>query len=184
MKELSLHILDLVENSLKAEADMVEITIIEDTEKDLLSIDIEDDGNGMDKEFLETVDDPFTTTRKTRGVGLGISLTKAAALRCNGSFYIISEKNKGTKITFEFKHSHIDRAPLGNMGETISAIVNQCVSTEIVYNHIYNKEKFEMDTREMKKILDGVDIKSPEVLLWIIDFANNNIKNLYEHKRV
>ncbi|MTI48554.1 sensor histidine kinase [Sporosalibacterium faouarense] len=181
MKELSLHILDLVENSLKAEARNVEIIVKENTKEDLLKISIIDDGKGMSKEFLENVTDPFTTTRRTRSVGLGISLTKAAAERCNGSFEISSQIDKGTEVEITFQHSNIDRAPLGNMGQTISTIINQCGETEIAYNHTYNDKKFTIDTREIKEILDGVSIKSTNVLLWIIEFVNENIKNLYKY---
>lgn len=183
MKELSLHILDLVENSLKAQAKIVNITIAENMNKDLLSIEIVDDGKGMDKDFLEKVTDPFITTRKTRKVGLGISLTKAAAIRCNGTFKIYSKPGEGTKVTFTFKHSHIDRAPLGNMGQTISAIINQSDNSEIVYTHMYNNSKFVLDTREVKKILDGVNIKSTEILLWLVEYVNENLKTLIKNNK-
>ncbi len=181
MKELSLHILDLVENSLKAEAELIKVTITEDTVKDILIIEIEDNGKGMEKDFLERVDDPFTTTRKTRKVGLGLSLMKAAALRCEGSFNIFSEKNKGTRVYCTFKHSHIDRAPLGNMGQTITAIINQCTHTDLVYTHIYNDKCFILDTKEISGIIDGISINSTKILLWICNYVNNNINNLYKY---
>ncbi|WP_425446566.1 ATP-binding protein [Dethiothermospora halolimnae] len=183
MKELSLHILDLAENSLKAKSKLIEITIEEDLQKDILTIIIEDDGKGMDSEMLRKVEDPFTTTRTTRKVGLGISLTKAACERCNGNFSINSLKGRGTKIICTFQHSHIDRAPLGNMGETMVSIINSTNNTDIVYKHTVNKEKFLLETKEIKKILEGVSIKSVDVLLWIKEYVNEGITNLYKHKK-
>lgn len=178
MKELSLHILDLVENSIKAKARLISIKISENISEDLFVIEIEDNGSGMDEKFLKSVEDPFVTTRTTRKVGLGISLIKAAALRCDGNFKISSQKKIGTKVYCGFKHSHIDRAPLGNMGETMVAIINQCEESEIVFEHRWNNKNFIMDTKEVKKILDGVNINSAEILLWIKDYINSNIKEL------
>lgn len=179
MKELSLHILDLVENSIKAKAELISITVLEDISKDIFAIEIEDNGIGMDEEFLEKVEDPFVTTRTTRKVGLGVPLMKAAALRCDGDFNISSQRNVGTKLHCSFKHSHIDRAPLGNMGETLLAIINQCDENEVVYKHQVDNKSFIMDTREVKKVLDGLSIRSTDVLLWIKDYINSNIKELY-----
>lgn len=85
MKELSLHILDIAENSIKADASKVVINIVEDTFENIFLIKIKDDGSGIKKEILEHIDDPFITTRKTRSIGMGIPLFKAAAKRCNGS---------------------------------------------------------------------------------------------------
>ncbi|RKD33189.1 ATP-binding protein [Thermohalobacter berrensis] len=179
MKELSLHILDLAQNSLKADANKVIITIVEDLEKNKFIIEIEDDGKGMDKELLKIADDPFFTTRKTRKVGLGLSLMKATAERCDGNFKIESKKNKGTKVLCSLKHDHIDRPPLGNIGETIMILLNNEQSVEIFYRHYYNKKSFTFNTLEVKEMLKDVDIRTNEVLLWIKDYINENIKNLY-----
>ena len=178
MKELSLHILDLVENSIRAKANLIIINVLEDILKDILTIEIEDNGSGIDKELLKKVDDPFVTTRTTRKVGLGLSLIKASALSCDGDFKISSQKNIGTKVYFSFRHSHIDRVPIGDMGKTITAVINQCQDNEIIYNHQYNDKSFTIDTRKIKDILDGVSIKSPDVLIWIKDYINSNIKEI------
>ena len=164
MKELSLHILDLAENSIRAEASLIKILINENFDKDMLTIIIDDDGKGMDKELLESVQDPFTTTRTTRKIGLGVPLMKVAAKRCEGDLKIISEPNRGTKVEVNFKHSHIDRAPLGKIHETIMTLINYGKDIELLYEHQINDEKFKFDTREIKKILDGVDINSPDIL--------------------
>jgi anti-sigma regulatory factor (Ser/Thr protein kinase) len=181
LKELSLHILDLAENSIKARATIIRITIIEDFSKDILSIVIEDNGSGMDEEFLKVVADPFITTRTTRNVGLGVSLMKAASERCDGSFSIDSTKGKGTKVTSTFKHSHIDRAPIGNVGQTIVALINHNDAIEYVYTHNIDDQRFIFDTREIKKLIEGVSIRKNEILLWISEYINDNINNLYEH---
>ena len=178
MKDLSLHILDLAQNSLKANCTELEILVNEDLKKDLFEIIIKDDGTGMNENFLKIADDPFTTTRKTRSVGLGLSLTKAAALRCEGKFNIKSKKGKGTEIFFSFKYSHIDRAPLGNIGETIVSLINNRPEIEIRYSHIYNENKFNFNTRDIKKLLDEVDINNVDILLWIKDYINENINEL------
>lgn len=182
MKELSLHILDLVENSFKADAKLIEVNIKEKIEEDILYITIEDDGKGMDKEFLEIVDDPFITTRTTRDVGLGLSLTKAAAQRCDGDLKIASQKNKGTKVECWFKYSHIDRAPIGDMSETVASLLNYRSDVDILYIHEVNENRFIFDTREIKKILDGVEINSSKVLLWIKDYIRENIDKLHSDK--
>jgi len=181
LKELSLHILDIAQNSIKADASIIKIIIEEDIEKDLYSITIEDNGIGMDDDFLKVVDNPFITTRTTRKVGLGISLIKAATKRCDGDFRIYSEKGKGTKVIAIFKHSHIDRAPLGDIGQTIMTLINSNKDIEYTYIHDVNGNMFTFDTREVKRILDGVSIESSDVLLWIKDYINENIDILYEH---
>jgi len=112
MQDLSLHILDIIENSINAGAKRVEIMINEDLEKDILSIEIKDNGEGIDRETLEKVLDPFYTTRTTRRVGLGLSLLSQSAKEAEGDISIKSEKGVGTAVHAYFKHSHIDRRPL------------------------------------------------------------------------
>ncbi|WP_026893762.1 ATP-binding protein [Clostridiisalibacter paucivorans] len=179
MKELSLHILDLVENSYDAGATLVKINILENIDKDILTVDIEDNGKGMDEEFLKRVDDPFMTSRKTRKVGMGISLTKAAALRCEGDFKISSELGKGTEVHFSLKYSHIDRAPLGNMGKTLVSLLNKDKDVDIVYRHQCNNREFKFDTREIKKTLKELSIDNIDVLLWIKTYIEENIKDIH-----
>lgn len=181
MKELSLHILDLGENSLAANAKLIKIIIIEDLKRDILKITIEDDGKGMDKELLKIADDPFFTTRTTRSVGLGLSLMKASAKRCEGDLKILSVINKGTKVECEFCHSHIDRAPIGNIGETLVTLINHNKKFDILYIHEVDENKFVFDTREIKQILNGVKINSPDVLLWIKDYIIENMKKIHNN---
>lgn len=178
MKELSLHILDLVENSINAKAKLITIKVIENIKEDYLKIIIEDDGTGIDKELLKTVDNPFSTTRKTRNVGLGLSLIKEAALRTDGNFQINSEIGKGTKVVVTFKYSHIDRAPLGDMGSTISTLLNRDDNIDYLYIHQLNHKQFVFDTREVKDILGEVKINTPKITLWIKEYINEKIGEL------
>lgn len=179
MKELSLHILDLVQNSIKAEAKNIKIEINEDTKKDILEIIIKDDGFGMDCNTLENVLNPFYTTRTTRNVGLGLSLIKAAANRCEGDLVVKSQKNVGTELIIDFKYSHIDRAPIGNMSDTITCLLNVCEDIDILYIHKVNNNNFVFDTKKIKDILEEVNLNSPDIILWIKDYINENITELY-----
>lgn len=172
-----MHVLDLVENSISANAKLIKISIIEDIKNNILEIVIEDDGDGMDQEFLSIADNPFTTTRKTRNVGLGLSLTKAATKRTDGDFHIISQKGKGTKVVATFRYDHIDRAPVGDMGSTIATILSKD-EADILYIHKINCKQFIFDSKEVRKILGDISLATPEVMLWINDYVNENISAL------
>ncbi len=172
MKELSLHILDIVQNSLSAKASEIEIRIIEKTRDNLMSIQIIDNGIGMDQETLLKVVDPFWTSRTTRKVGLGIPLFKAAAERCAGSFKMKSEIGKGTEVIIEFERDHIDRAPIGDMAETLSLLILTNENVDFIYTHIFNEEKYEFNTKEIKQIIGDVPINQLDVIEWI----KNDIK--------
>ncbi|MCK5388385.1 MAG: ATP-binding protein [Candidatus Izimaplasma sp.] len=172
MNELSLHILDICQNSIKANASLIEIIITEDIDANIYLIEITDDGYGMDKLTLSEVSDPFFTTRTTRKVGLGISFFKMAAEMTEGKLEIFSELKKGTKVSATFKHNHIDRAPLGDIEDTISILILNEREIDIVYKHIYNDETYLFDTREVKKVLDGIPFTDYNVIMWI----KNNIK--------
>lgn len=179
MKELSLHILDIVMNSVKAQATMVELEIEESISKNILKIIIKDNGNGMDKEVVDKVSNPFYTTRNTRRVGLGIPLLKEACERCNGYFKIDSAMGKGTVVEAVFQQDNIDRAPIGNMGETIIAIINSMEDSELSYTHKTDKGMFQMSTLQIKEILNGVDINDSSIILWIMEYVNSSLRDLY-----
>lgn len=188
MKELSLHILDIVQNSIKAEATLIEIKIIEAIKKDCLIIEIKDNGKGMSRDLLKKVTDPFVTTRDTRRVGLGLSLLKATAQQCEGDLLVESEEGVGTRIHTTFQHSHIDRAPLGRMEDTLITLLiasedeNEDVVNErtvdYIYKHQVNDQSFIFDTREVKKILAGTPINDLEVLDWMKDYLKENLETL------
>lgn len=170
MKELSLHILDIAKNSVKAGATKIEITVCEDEAQDKLTIKIKDNGCGMSKEFLAKVRDPFTTTRKTRKAGLGIPLFEAAAVQSGGSLDIQSEEGIGTEVVAVFGYSSIDRAPLGSISETIEVLISGSPEIRFLYNYIKNGMEFKFDTAEIKKQLGGIPLSQPEILSWIGEY--------------
>ncbi len=178
MRELSLHILDIAQNSISAKATLINIEIEENTAKNLLAISVTDNGIGMDKEFLEKVTDPFITTRKTRKVGLGISLFKAAAERCGGNFFINSKVGKGTKIIATFKRDHIDRAPLGNIPDTLTTLIIANEQIDYIYRHLFNDKEFILDTREIRKILGEVPLSNIKVIDWINNYIIDGLKKI------
>ena len=178
MKEISLHILDIMQNSVVAEATLVELTVTEDADSDILKFTVKDNGRGMSEEFLKNVIDPFTTSRTTRKVGMGIPLLKLAAEKTGGRIEISSVIGQGTEITAVFGLSHIDRQPLGDMAETILGIVTSYTEVDFVYKHNINGREFILDTREIKEILGGVSLKEPEIVLWLKEFLYENERGL------
>lgn len=178
MKELSLHILDIAKNSVKAKASVIEIIISEDEETNLLTIEIKDNGCGMSKEFLEKVRDPFSTTRTTRKVGMGIPLFEAAAVQCGGYVDITSEEGVGTEFKVVFEYNHIDRAPLGDMPGTMQVLISGSPEIDFIYRHEKNGKVFNMDTRELRQVLGEVPLDTPDVLAWIDGFIQEGLSEL------
>lgn len=179
MKEISLHILDILQNSITAGASLVELRIVEDKTKDLFEFSITDNGRGMDEEFLKNVTSPFTTKRTTRKVGLGIPLLKMAAENAGGGIVIKSKLGEGTVITATFVHSHIDRQPLGNIVDTVFTVITSYLQTDFLYIHTFNKNEFKLDTREMKEILGGVSLNDAGVMEWLLGYLREGEAELY-----
>jgi light-regulated signal transduction histidine kinase (bacteriophytochrome) len=169
MIELALHILDISQNSLRAGADLVEITLIEDVKKDWLSIRIKDNGCGMNASEVEKALDPFYSTKKVRRIGLGLPMLKQAALQTEGNFIIESEPGKGTLISAQFRHSHIDRQPIGDVAGAIIALVLEKPEVDILF--IYRRDSFEyiLDTREIRETLGSVPLNNMDVIGYIRD---------------
>jgi len=182
MKELSLHILDITQNSIRAGASLVKVIVDENVHKNKLMIQIEDDGCGICKEKLSDITNPFVTSRTTRKVGLGLSLFKAAAEQSGGHFSINSEINVGTKVEATFVYDHIDRAPLGNMAETIVTMILSFNDANLIYQHRYNDKVFIFSTLEIKEILGDTPgiLKEPEILIWIKKTVTEELKDLRE----
>ncbi len=172
MEDLSLHILDVAENSIIAGAKNIEILINEDIKKDLLTIEIIDDGSGMDKEMTEKITDPFVTNRTTRRVGLGIPLLKDAAEMANGDLEIISEQGLGTKVKATFQYSHIDRKPLGDIKETLISLIIGNLEVDFKFVNKNNGHTFEFDTKKMKEDL----LESNMNTLTVLSYIEKNLK--------
>jgi len=148
MEDLSLHILDIAENSISGSAKTIEIRIDEDRTKDLLTIEIKDDGKGMDGQTLQKALDPFFTTRTTRRVGLGLPLLAQSARESGGEIELHSEPGRGTIVKATFVHSHVDRRPMGDIDETIRTLVAGHPEIEFLYEHKTNGSIYHFDTRD------------------------------------
>lgn len=174
MKELSLNILDIAQNSVKAKADTVKIILTETDES--LTIEIIDNGCGMKEDFLRNVTDPFTTTRTTRKVGLGIPLFKLAAQQTGGDLKITSRHEEdypdshGTELTAVFRKDHLDFTPLGDVVSTLTVLIQGQPSIHWVYSHVTKKGSVDLDTDELKTVLGDVPLDTFEVIAWIGDY--------------
>lgn len=174
MRELSLNVLDIVQNSISANASLIEVELLEHIKKDLLEINIFDNGKGMTNEQVKSVTDPFYTTRTTRKVGLGIPLFKMAAEMAGGRLSIESKPNCGTKIYTSYVYSSIDRMPIGDMNMTIVMLIQMNPDIDFVYTHSVNDAEYKLDTRELRKQLDGVPLDTTDVLDWIKEYLAEN----------
>ena len=179
MKELSLNILDITENSVKAGATLTEISVIESS--DILTLVIKDDGHGMSDEVLKTVENPFYTTRTTRKVGLGIPLLKLAAEQTGGEVKIVSSTdavNHGTTVTATFFKNHLDFTPLGDVKETMVTLIQGHPNTDFLFTHQTNGGEVKLDTRELREALEGVPLDTYEVIVWIKEYLNEQYQLL------
>ncbi|MBQ2687359.1 MAG: sensor histidine kinase [Clostridia bacterium] len=180
MKELSLNILDISKNSVKAGATLTEI-LLDETDS-VLTLTIRDNGCGMKKEMVASVTDPFTTTRTTRSVGMGIPLLKLAAEMTGGSFEIKSKHeseypdNHGTVVTAVFNKNHIDFTPLGDIPSSITTLIQGSPDTDFLFKHTLTSGQVGVDTRELRKTLGDVPLDTFEVILWIEEY----LKEQYE----
>ena len=174
MPELSLNVLDVAQNSVRAEATLIRLSVIADTAADRLTIIIQDDGCGMTAEQAARVEDPFFTTRTTRKVGLGVPFFKMAALCTGGSFSIDTAPGSGTAVTAVFGLSHIDRMPLGDMVSTVHTLITMNEQIDFVYLYQVDDRSFTLDTREFRQILGEVSFQEPEVSAYIRDYLTEN----------
>jgi nitrogen fixation/metabolism regulation signal transduction histidine kinase len=174
MTELSLNVLDIANNSIRAGAGLVEIDIEIHRDLDALSITITDNGSGMTSEQLMQVRDPFYTTRTTRRIGLGIPFFQMAALATGGSFDIQSTPNIGTIVTATFGLSHIDRMPLGDMNSTIHTLIILNPQMDFAYRYQFEEKQFTLDTRMLREILGDIPLNSTEVSNYIKEFLSEN----------
>ena len=179
MKEISLNILDITENSVKAGATLTEIYV--DEAGDKLTLTIKDDGCGMNEETVKSVTDPFYTTRKTRKVGLGIPLLKLACEQTGGSLSITSsvdEYTHGTTFTAVFFKNQIDFTPLGDVISSIVTLIQGHPDTDFLFRHSTEGGAVELDTREIRAVLEGVPLDTYEVILWVRDNLEEQYKEI------
>ncbi len=164
MQDFSLHILDLAENSITAGATRIEIRIDEDSSRDLLTIEIIDNGRGMSREMAGRALDPFVTTRTTRNVGLGLPLFAQAARACNGDVRIESEPGRGTTLKGTFEASHIDRKPWGSMADTLITLIAGNPGISFLYQHRRDDRTYRLDTGAIREELGDVPVSDPRVI--------------------
>lgn len=179
MRDLSLHILDIVQNSIKANASVVTVRIGEVAQNKHLVLEIEDNGVGMEDDFLIRVEDPFMTSRTTRKIGLGIPLLKESALKCGGKFNIYSKRNVGTKVSATFSINHIDRLPIGDISDTMITLISANPNIQFILLMESMEGTFKLDTEEINKTLNGVNINEFAVLQWLKEYIDEGIKNIF-----
>lgn len=174
MPEISLNILDVMQNSISAGSKLTYLYVTADNAADTLTVEIVDNGCGMTAEQLKSVENPFFTTRTTRKVGLGVPFFKEAAQITGGSFSITSEVGVGTAVKAVFKMSSIDRMPLGDMVGTVMTIVTMNPDIDFVYRYKVDEREFTLDTREFRAILGDVPFSEPEVAAYIKEYLTEN----------
>ncbi|HAE17559.1 MAG: ATP-binding protein [Solobacterium sp.] len=180
MEDLAMQILELLMNSIHAGASHIYLTITESVKENLIQVHLEDDGKGMSEEFVAKVTDPFTTTRKTRKVGMGVAFFKGLTDMCNGRFEINSRPGTGTLITAELQRDWIDTPPLGNIGEMMMYCIQADENISYVLKYSNDKSDFIFQSDEVKAMLDGVSLLEPEILLWVKDYINEGIEHVKE----
>lgn len=181
MREIALHLLDIAENSVAANARRIDLAVCEDLRHDRLIASVTDDGKGMDAEMAAKVVDPFITSRTTRKVGLGIPLFKAAAEACAGGLTIHSAVGKGTRLEVDFQHSHIDRMPLGDLASTLLTLVVASPHIRWVFTYTavakngLPREQFVFDTQPVVTELGDIPLTEPEVLAYLRETIESGI---------
>ncbi len=179
MKELSMHVLDIAQNSIVADASLIEMAFIIDEKVDTLTFTIKDNGIGMDESTLEAIKSPFYTSRTTRKIGLGVPMLIGTAQQSNGYVELSSQMGKGTLIKAVFGLSNIDRPPMGDLAGTMLSLVYASENTDVLFSYKKtNDESFEFDTREIKKTLDGVSINEPAVMSFIREYLVEGIETV------
>ncbi len=178
MEDLSLHLLDIMENSVKAQACRIEVRIDEDPDNDLLTLEILDNGKGMATRVLHKATDPFFTTGKTRRFGLGLSMLSESAKATGGGLSIDSAPGKGTRVKATFRRSHIDMKPIGDVPQTLLTLIAGNPDIDLFYRHTIAEKSFSFDTREIRDMLGGLPIGSHQVLTWIGEYIREGMDEL------
>ena len=166
MKELSMHVYDLMENSTAANSTLVELTI-------------KDNGKGMTPEFLAKVTDPWTTSRTTRKVGLGLPLIKMNTENCGGGMKIESQVGVGTELNFWFQHDHLDRPPMGDLAGSLVMLFSAHEDIHFIYKHITDDGEFVFDTDEIKEALDGMPMTDVSIMKYLKEMIQENLEEIH-----
>jgi hypothetical protein len=175
LEELSDHIMDIAMNSVRAGATNIFISIIARPDTQTLAISIADDGVGMDEEMLESVSDPFYTTKAGKRVGLGVSLLKGATEICDGEFHMKSTPGVGTEVEAVFPLQHPDVPPLGDFKETMLLLAVTNPDIRFCFRYSHDGKNFELDTKEINDILGGLPINHPEVMAFLRRYIDDRV---------
>lgn len=177
MKDLSLHVMDILQNSTRAGAKNITLDVEESKANDTLTLRFIDDGCGMNEETVKKVQDPFYTTRTTRKVGLGLPLLKQNAEQTGGWMNITSQPNVGTEVTVVFRPSNIDCPPMGDLAGTVVLTVSAYPDIHFVFHYKTEEIDYTLDTNEVIEVLDGVPINNPDIVEYLKDMVAENIRH-------
>lgn len=178
MKTLSLHLFEITSNAVFYGANELEIIVKDSPKENIYSFEVKDNGSGIREENIEKVTDAFFTSRSSRKVGLGLALTKQKAQQCKGDLEIESCYGKGTKVRFWFVHNNIDRPPLGEIEEVIVMSATMKENINLKYKHITDKGEYVFDTKEIRKVLDEVEISNIKIIKALKEMIKTNLEEI------
>ncbi len=176
MAELCFHVLDIIQNSYRAESSFIDVHIKESVKEDVVEFRFSDNGRGMDQATLESVQEPFFTTKSGKKVGLGIPLLKETAERCEGHFYIKSQKGEGTEVVASFRKSHIDRPPVGDLAGTVLSVVSGIENADVKFVCRNDEKSFEISINEIKAQAGDISLSSPEVFSFLRAYISEGLE--------
>ena len=182
MKELAMHVYDLMENSTAADAKDIKLTIVDSLANDDFHFTIEDNGRGMSPEFLARVTDPYTTSRTTRKVGLGLPLIKMNTENCDGGMKLTSELGKGTRLEFWFRHRHWDRPPMGDLPGTLVMLLAAHEDIHFIITYRTDQDEFVLDTDELKEALDGMSLNDIHIINYLKEMISENLQAIHANE--
>lgn len=178
MKELAMHVYDLMENSTAADSTEVRLTIVDSLKNNDFHFTIEDNGRGMSPEFLARVTDPYTTSRTTRKVGLGLPLIKMNTENCGGGMRLESEPGKGTRLEFWFQHNHWDRPPMGDLPGTLVLLISAHEDIHFIISYRTDKDEYLLDTDELKEALGGMPMGDIHIINYLKEMIGENLAEI------
>ncbi|MBR1850149.1 MAG: ATP-binding protein [Bacteroidales bacterium] len=182
MKELAMHVYDLMENSTAANATAIVLTIRDSLKDNDFHFTIEDNGKGMSADFLAKVTDPYTTSRTTRKVGLGLPLIKMNTENCGGGMKLNSTLGKGTRLEFWFEHNHWDRPPMGDLTGTLVMLISQHEDIHFVINYTTDDGEFTLDTNELKDALGGMSMNDLTIIRYLKEMVAENLAEIHANE--
>jgi len=178
MKDLALHIMDITQNSVRAGASEIKVSVEESVLRNIIVITITDNGSGMSEDVLKKATDPFYTSRTTRKVGMGLPLFKMNAEMSGGGLTVTSAPGKGTTVVGTFRNDHIDRPPMGDLGSTIALLISGNPSVSFYFSFLFENEKWEISTPEIKEAAGDTPLSSAAVTRYLKEMINENINAL------